>query len=173
VKRLILILVLFSSAIGFAQEQSDYLIVKSFQEKANSLKAAINQATSVKDCVEDSIRIVELQREFAADTVLLNNALYPLNYQQQIASLYGVLSLARERLGTIESQSNQIFSLQEQINALSSRVDSLSRENGKLLASLDVMSKALGKNRETIASLERIIVRLRDDIRARDAAILR
>ena len=170
-KRLILILILFCSGIGVAQEQSDYLIVKSFQEKANSLKAQINQAASVNECMQDSLRIVELQRQFAPDTVLLNNALYPLNYQQQIASLYGVLSLARQRLGVIESQVSQINSLQNQINALSDRVDSLSKENDKLLASLDVMSKALGKNRETIESLQRIISRLRNDIRARDAAI--
>ncbi len=170
-KRLILIGILLFSGIGMAQEQSDYLIVKSFQEKANALKAHINRAASLKECVQDSMRIVELQRQFAPDTVLLNNALYPLNYEQQIASLYGVLSLSRGRLQVIESQASQIVTMQTQISLLSDRVDSLSKENDKLMSSLDVMTSALNKNREAITALNKTIAELRANIRARDEAI--
>ena len=170
-KYLILLFVFSLSATGVAQEQSDYLIVKSFQEKALSLRTAIAQATSLQDCIADSARIVELESQFSSDTVLLNNALYPDDYGQTIASLYNRLVIARQRIGSIESEASQISDLQLQLSQLSTRIDSLARENDKLMASLDVMSKAMEKDTRTMDSLRRVVFILQRGLRERDAAI--
>ncbi len=170
-KYLILSFMLFFSGTLAAQEQSDYLIVKSFQEKAASLKTRIDRAASVQDCIQDSARIAEMERVFAPDTNLLNNALYPENYNQTLASLHSRLSIAWHRVESIESEASQISGLQGQLDQLSSRIDSLADQNNKLMASLDIMSKAIVKNTRTMDSLRHLVFVLQRGLRERDAAI--
>ena len=154
-----------------AQPKSDYEIVKSFQAKYKAIREAIREAKTVQDCAEVSADIAELEQQYAADTTLLNKSLYPNDYDTEIGNAQVDLSLAQSRLGLIESQVAQIAGLETQVRMLSGKVDSLTRENDRLMASLDVMSKALVTNTKTIDSLKKIIGRLREGLRARDAAI--
>lgn len=152
-------------------QQLDYTIVKSFQAKYDSIKSAIRQAKTVQDCAEISANINELEKHYAADTTLLNKALYPDNYDVEINNVRVNLRLAQDKLGIIESQVARITDLESQVRTLSSKVDSLSTANDKLMASLDVVTKAMVKNRNMIDSLNRIIGQLRYGLRERDAAI--
>lgn len=154
-----------------AQPKSDYEIVKSFQAKYKAIREAIREAKTVQDCAEISADIAELQQQYAADTTLLNKALYPDKYDLEIDNARVDLNLAQNRLGLIETQVARITDLETQVRTLSGKVDSLSRENDKLMASLDIMSKALVTNTKTIDSLKKVIDRLREGLRARDAAI--
>lgn len=158
-------------SVGASAQQLDYTIVKSFQAKYDSIKTAIRQAKTVQDCAEISADIDELQKRFAADTTLLNKALYPNDYDAEIGIVRLDLSLAQNKLGIIESQVEQITSLESQVRMLSAKVDSLSTSNSNLMASLSVVTKAMTKNRNMVDSLEHIIGELRRGLRARDAAI--
>ena len=157
---------------GTTQTQSDYAIVKSFESKYNDIKDSIRKATTVEECAAVSANIDGLETKFSADTVLLNGALYPDNYDNWISELRIELRLAQDRLGIIESQVARISDLQQQVQTLSSKIDSIANENDKLIASLNVMSSALTKNTKTIDSLKDIVARLRRGLRARDEAIL-
>jgi TolA-binding protein len=159
------------STNAMAQEQSDYAIVKSYQTKYQAIKDAIKQVQTVQQCAEVSANIDDLEKEFAADTVLLNKALYPDKYDDQITEARVELRLNQDKLGIIESSVARIAELEGQVRALSGKVDSLSGANDKLMASLDVMSKAVEKNTKTIDSLNHLIADLRRSIRARDEAI--
>ena len=163
--------VMILSTNVMAQEQSDYAIVKSYQTKYQAIKDAIKQVQTVQQCAEVSADIDELEKEFAADTVLLNKALYPDKYDDQITEARVELRLNQDKLGIIESSVARIAELEGQVRALSGKVDSLSSANDKLMASLDVMSKAVEKNTKTIDSLNHLIADLRRSIRARDEAI--
>ncbi len=163
-------LILFS-VVAMAQEQSDYAIVNSFQTKYKAIKEAIKEVKTVQECAEVSANIDELEKEFAADTTLLNKSLYPDKYDDQIAEVRVELRLNQDKLGIIESSVARIAELEEQVRSLSGKVDSLSGENEKLMASLDVMSKAMEKNTKTIDSLNHLITTLRQSLRARDEAI--
>ncbi len=163
-------------ALGFlataaAQQRSDFETVKSFQTKYKAIREAIKEAKTVQDCAEISANIDELMKEYAPDTTLLNKALYPDKYDDQISEVRVELRLAQDKLGLIETQVARIADLEMQVRTLSGKVDSLSAENDKLMASLDVMSKAMEKNKEVIDSLNKVISRLREGLRARDAAI--
>ncbi len=170
-RSIVVVFLLGFVATAAAQPRSDYEIVKSFQAKYKAIKEAIKEAKTVQDCAEISANISELEKEFAADTVLLNKSLYPDKYDDMIANINGDLSYAQNNLGLIETQVARITDLEVQVRTLSGKVDSLTSENDKLMASLDVMSKAVEKNKQVIDSLSKIISRLRRGLRARDAAI--
>ena len=155
-----------------AQVQSDYSIVKSFESKYNDIKASIGQATTIQDCAAINANIDDMEKEFAADTTLLNNALYPDKYDAWIGELRVELRLAQDKLGIIESQVSRITDLEEQVRTLSGRIDSITNENNKLIASLNVMSSAMTRNNKMIDSLKDIVAKLRRGLRARDEAIL-
>ena len=159
------------SAVLVAQEQSDYAIVKSYQAKYKAIKDAIKMVKTVQDCAEMSANIDELEKEFSADTALLNKALYPDKYDDQITEARVQLRLSQDKLGIIESSVARIAELEEQVRSLSGIVDSLSAENNKLITSLDVLSKTVEKNAKTIDSLNNLVAALRRSIRARDEAI--
>ncbi len=150
-----------------AQQESDYAIVKSFRSKVSDIRTAIRQAQTVQECGQISADIDELVNDFAADTVLLNKALYPQKYDDQIGELRTQLLTAQNRLGIIDSQMTQIAGLETQVRSLSGTIDSLTAEDDKMMASLDVMSKALILNAGTIDSLRRIVMRLEQGLRAR------
>ncbi len=170
-RSIVVVFLLGFVATAAAQPRSDYEIVKSFQAKYKAIKEAIKEAKTVQDCADISANITELEKEFAADTVLLNKSLYPDKYDDMIDNVNGDLSYAQNKLGLIETQVARITDLEMQVRTLSGKVDSLSSENDKLMASLDVMSKALEKNTKAIDSLNKVIGRLREGLRARDAAI--
>ncbi len=161
-----------TSQSGTAQVKSDYVTVKSFESKYNVIKELIKQATTVQECASLGADIDDLEKEFAADTVLLNNALYPDKYNNWISELRVELRLSQDKLGIIESQVSRITGLEEQVRTLSGRIDSIASENSKLIASINVMSSALVKNPKTIDSLKGIVEKLRQGLRDRDAAIL-
>ncbi len=154
-----------------AQPGSDYETVKSFQTKYKAIKEAIRQASTVQQCAEISADIDELQKEFASDTTLLNKALYPNKYDDEIDNARVDLQMTQNRLGIIESQVARITDLETQVRVLSGKVDSLSEQNDKLMASLDAVTKALERHKDVVDSLNRIISQLRKGIRERDAAI--
>lgn len=160
-----------SLTVTAAAQQLDYTVVKSFQAKYDSIKADIRQAKTVQDCAEISADIDELQKKYAPDTTLLNKALYPYDYDAEMRNIRIDLRLARDKLGVMESQFTRITDLESQVRILSSKVDSLSASNGRLMASLDVVMKAMTKNRNMVDSLKDIIGELRRGLRARDAAI--
>ncbi len=158
-------------ATAAGQQPSDYQVVKSFQSKYNAIREAIREAKTSKDCDQISTRLLNLEEEFAADTTLLNKALYPRNYDAEVASARNDLRLTRERLGLIESQGSKIAGIEQQVAALAEKVDSIARENTRLMASLDVMAGALKNNKRVVDSLNKIISRLTVGLRSRDAAI--
>ncbi|HEY9167626.1 MAG TPA: hypothetical protein VIS48_15840 [Candidatus Kryptonia bacterium] len=159
------------ASVAIAQERSDFEIVNSFQTKYKAIKEAVTRVQTVQECAEVSANIDELEKEFAADTVLLNKALYPDKYDDQITEVRVELRISQDKLGLLESAVARIADLESQVRALSGKVDSLSNENSKLMASMDVMSKALNKNSQLIDSLNGVIKRLRSGLAARDAAI--
>ncbi|HUI31401.1 MAG TPA: hypothetical protein VLX91_14415 [Candidatus Acidoferrales bacterium] len=159
------------SVVAMAQEQSDYAIVQSFQEKYKAIREAIKEVKTVQECAEVSANIDELEKEFAADTALLNKSLYPDKYDDVVSEARVELRLNQDKLGIIESSVARITELEEQVRSLSRAVDSMDTINDRLLASIDVMSKALEKNATTIDSLNHLVTSLRQSIRARDEAI--
>lgn len=167
-----LVLLLFGVlATAAAQQGSDFRTVKSFQAKYTAIKEAIREAKTSKDLDEISKRLDNLENEYAADTTLLNSALYPQDYDAEIASAQNELSRTRARITMIESQSSKIAGIEEEIAALSGKVDSIAQENTRLMASLDVMAGALKNNKRVVDSLDKIIARLTTGLRTRDAAI--
>jgi len=156
---------------AMAQEKSDYEIVQSFKTKYSAIQDAIKQAQTVQQCAEISADIDQLEKDFSSDTALLNKALYPNKYDDQISEIRVQLRLNQDKLGIIESSVARIAQLEQQVRELSGKVDSLSSANDKLMASLDVMTKAVEKNTKAIDSLNHLVSMLRQSIRARDEAI--
>ncbi|MGO9482651.1 MAG: hypothetical protein ACLP05_12840 [Candidatus Kryptoniota bacterium] len=134
---------LASVSVSMAQVKLDYLIVKSFESKCSSIKESIKHAGTVQECANVSADIDALEKDFAADTVLLNGALYPDNYYKWIGELRVELHLSQDKMGIIESQGLHVADLAEQVRRLSGRIDSIANDDKRLISSIDAISSAL------------------------------
>ncbi len=140
--------IIFGVTVAFvststAQVKLDYSIVKSFESKCNDIKEAIKQATTLQECAAARADIDKLENDIAADTVLLNDALYPDKYDEWISELRFVLHLSQEKMGIIESQGSRVADLAGQVRILSGRIDSIADDDKRLIASISVMSSAI------------------------------
>ncbi|HUI31638.1 MAG TPA: hypothetical protein VLX91_15625 [Candidatus Acidoferrales bacterium] len=147
-------------SMGTAQVKLDYSIVESFESKCNDISESIKKAATVQECGAVSADIDRLEKDFAPDTVLLNDALYPDKYDKWISELRFELHLSQDKMGIIETQGSHIGDLAEQVRILSGRVDSIAIDDKRLMSSINVMSAALAKVTSTLDSLTNTVGRL-------------
>ncbi len=161
-----------------AQERSDLEVIQSFRQKLAELKTEIQKASTVQECVDISQRIDDLEKEYAANVELLNQAMYPDGYKGNIANVRMDLRLSQEKLGIIETQFARITELEGQVKALTGKVDSLSGQNANLLAQINRMGEeakgmeaGAASSKALIDSLKNVINKLRNNIKERDQMI--
>lgn len=161
-----------------AQEKSDYEVIQTFKQKLNDINKSIEKASTVQECVDITSRIDDLEKEYGDNVTLLDKALYPDGYNGKIATVRTQLKLAQEKLGIIETQYARITDLEAQVKSLSGKVDSLTGENANLLQQVQKMgeevkgaSAGMASTRGIIDSLNKVINKLRSNIRERDQMI--
>ncbi|HEY6952619.1 MAG TPA: hypothetical protein VI758_09430 [Bacteroidota bacterium] len=162
------------SPVVSAQEQSDYEVIQGFKLKLNDIQKAIEKASTVQECVDIATRIDDLEKEYAANVTLLDKALYPDGYKGRITTVRTQLKLSQDKLGIIETQFARITDLEAQVKTLTDKVDKLTGENADLLQQVQKMGEAVkgaGAGKNMIDSLNRVINRLRNNIKDRDAMI--
>jgi hypothetical protein len=133
-----------------AQVRLDYSIVKSFESKYNNIKESIRQAATLQECAAAHADIDELEKDFAADTVLLDDALYPDKYDKWISELRFELHISQDRMGIIETQGSRVADLAERVRILSGRIDSIADADMRLISSIKVMSSTLNVMSSTL-----------------------
>lgn len=150
-----------------AQVKLDYSIVKSFESKYDHIEESIKKATTIQECAAVSADIDTLEEEFAADTVLLNDALYPDKHDKWIGELRFELHLSQDKMGIVETQGSHIADLAEELRMLSGRIDSIAYDDKRLISSinvlsstLNVMSSVLTKDTAKLDSLTNIVGKL-------------
>jgi len=158
----ILFLFLLTATSIFAQ--SDYEMVQSFKERYQKLSNGIKSATSLEDLDNLSLEIDNLKRDFSAKRGILDESLYPENFNSAFENLGSSLDLRREDFTSITV-------LQTEVTTLKSEVDLLNRRNNELINQITVIESQRKKDAATIEKLEKLVADLRTTILKRDQLI--
>lgn len=152
---------LLTSTMLFAQ--SDYEMVQSFKEY-QKLSDGIKLATNLEDLDNLSLEIDNLKRDFSAKRGILDESLYPENFNSAFENLGSSLDLRREDFTSITV-------LQTEVTTLKSEVDLLNRRNNELINQITVIESQRKKDAATIEKLEKLVADLRTTILKRDQLI--
>ena len=144
--------------------QSDYEMVQSFKERYQKLSNGIKSATSLEDLDNLSLEIDNLKRDFSAKRGILDESLYPENFNSAFENLGSSLDLRREDFTSITV-------LQTEVTTLKSEVDLLNRRNNELINQITVLESTRKKDAATIEKLEKLVADLRTTILKRDQLI--
>lgn len=162
INKILLFVILMTSTTLFAQ--SDYEMVQSFKERHQNLSEGIIAAQSLEDLNNLSAEIDNLKRDFSAKRVVLDQSLYPENFNSSIEKLTSMLDLRKEDFTSITV-------LQTEVTALKSEVDLLNRRNTELINQITILESQRRKDAAAIEELEKLVSDLRITLLKRDQLI--
>ncbi len=119
--KVILSLLLFWGFVNSAIAQSDLEIVDNFKTEFASIENAIKNATSLADLKDVPSKISLLKENYAPHKVLLDNSLYPDNYQSSIDKLNKDYLMRQGDFTTIDVLQTEVSALNEQVEFLNQR----------------------------------------------------
>jgi hypothetical protein len=145
--------------------QSDYEIVQEFKEKSRLIEQAINDVDSIQALDEVGDSIDQLNSDFAAHKELLDNGLYPSNFNNTIEKLRNLYSTRNDELTNIEV-------LQTEVSGLREEVDTLNRRNSELSNQFRFLETQSKDDRTRIAQLENAVSQLKASLQKRDQVVM-
>ena len=162
INKILLLVILMTATTLFAQ--SDYEMVQSFKERHQNLSEGIAAAQSLEDLNNLSAEIDNLKRDFSAKRVILDQSLYPENFNSSIEKLTSLLDLRKEDFTSITV-------LQTEVTALKSEVDLLNRRNTELINQITILESQRRKDAASIEELQKLVADLRATLLKRDQLI--
>ncbi len=151
------------SSLCFAQQ--DYQVVQNFKKKEASIQQAIHNASSLDTLNQIQTQIEQLKTDFESHKDLLDNSLYPDDFNTSIAKLNKALALRK-------GDFTKITTLKTQVSQMQIHLDSLSAKNSELLSNVQQLEIQGNKDRHTILLLERDKRELRYSLRRRDMIVM-
>ena len=163
-KNLYLLLVfVFVSGLNFAQ--SDFEIKQNFMSKYKQIEVLIEYADDEAKCTSIAGQIEKLKDEYAPHTSLLDNALYPEDFNSAFAKLSKKLSIR-------QTDVSQIGDLKVQVTELNDQLLKLNQENSELMYQVQSLKRSASKNAKTIDSLKYLVKRLSAKLKERDDLVM-
>ncbi len=152
INKILLFVILLTTTTLFAQ--SDYEMVQSFKERYQKIADGIKAAASLEDIDNLSAEIENLKRDFSAKRVILDQSLYPENFNSSFENLNSSLELRKEDFTSITV-------LQTEVTALKSEVDLLNRRNTELINQITILESQRRKDAASIEELQKLVSDLR------------
>ena len=162
INKILLFVILLTTTTLFAQ--SDYEMVQSFKERYQKIADGIKAAGSLEDIDNLSAEIENLKRDFSAKRVILDQSLYPENFNSSFENLNTALELRKEDFTSITV-------LQTEVTALKSEVDLLNRRNTELINQITLLESQRRKDAASIEELQRLVSDLKATLLKRDQLI--
>ena len=144
--------------------QSDYEMVQSFKERYQKIADGIKAAASLEDIDNLSAEIENLKRDFSAKRVILDQSLYPENFNSSFENLNSSLELRKEDFTSITV-------LKTEVTALKSEVDLLNKRNTELINQITILESQRRKDAASIEELQKLVSDLRATLIKRDQLI--
>lgn len=158
----------FSSLGVFAQAQqmkSDYEIQKSFKEKYAQFQQRIEDVSSADSAKKLIDSIKEFEQEYSQHAELLNKALNPATYKGRMESLKRSSVIAKNRLQTIQQQTEKLDKLRVQVTGYEKDLDQLNSQT-------DSLKEAIDKSVQSEQRLSGMVREYRQNLEQRDELIL-
>lgn len=149
-------LLLMFSAFGpqtFAQQQSDFQIVRSYQAEYSTILNEIKTLNSVDEADQLIDRINRVNNEYRGNANVINRYIFPEDLAGQITNLRELASASRSYLATVAEQGDEINQLNEQISNLTSEIDRYNEETESLQNELADMTRSRNANRAVARDL--------------------
>ena len=141
--------------------QSDYEMVQSFKERYQALSNGIKSATSLNDLNNLTTEVENLKRDFSAKKFILDQSLYPENYNSSFDNLLSAIELRKSDYTVMDV-------LKTEVTTLRSEIDLLNKRNNELINQITVLESQRKKDAASIEKLERLLADLRATILKRD-----
>lgn len=158
----LLLVLLFNLSVLFAQ--SDYEMVQSFKERHQNIVNGIKNAASIDELNNLETEIQNLRRDFSTKKEILDQSLYPENFNSTFDNLNSSLELRR-------GDFTEIDVLKTEVTVLKSDIDLLNKRNNELINQITVLESQRRKDAATIEKLEKLVSDLRATILKRDQLI--
>ena len=162
INKILLFVILLTTTTLFAQ--SDYEMVQSFKERYQKIAEGIKSAASLEDIDNLSAEIENLKRDFSAKRVILDQSLYPENFNSSFENLNSSLELRKEDFTSITV-------LKTEVTALKSEVDLLNKRNTELINQITILESQRRKDAASIEELQKLVSDLRATLIKRDQLI--
>jgi len=159
----LLLMFVFVSGLNFAQ--SDFEIKQNFMSKYKQIEVLIEYADDEAKCTSIAGQIEKLKDEYAPHTSLLDNALYPEDFNSAFAKLSKKLSIR-------QTDVSQIGDLKVQVTELNDQLLKLNQENSELMYQVQSLKRSATKNAKTIDSLKYLVKRLSAKLKERDDLVM-
>ncbi|MFH5833972.1 hypothetical protein ACG2F4_08780 [Halalkalibaculum sp. DA3122] len=166
------IMVFTVSGVLCAQEiQSDYQIQQEYRAAVQSVKAELDEVSSQAEARETGGRIDSLESFYAEHAALINKAIYPATFEEQITELKNRARIAYNNLARIARQEAKLNQLDEQLDRygdrlarLNARADSLQAAVQNSVASEKELSGQLRNYRESLERRDALILSFIDSV---------
>lgn len=151
--------------IGSIFAQSDLEIVAGFKSKQKEIEQQIKNAKTLDELNVVVAKLDELKKDYLPHKDLLNNSLYPDNFDKVIQNLN--LSFV-----TRNNDFVQIDVLTTEVGELKQQVEFLNRRNNELLAQVEELQSTRNKDKKTIVKLENLVAELKSSLLKRDRLVM-
>ena len=144
--------------------QSDYEMVQSFKERYQALSDGIKSATGLNDLNNLTTEVENLKRDFSAKKFILDQSLYPENYNSSFDNLLSAIELRK-------SDFTEVDVLKTEVSTLRSEIDLLNKRNNELINQITVLESQRKKDAASIEKLDKLLSDLRATILKRDELV--
>ncbi|QQS36452.1 MAG: hypothetical protein IPM56_00410 [Ignavibacteriales bacterium] len=144
--------------------QSDYEMVQSYKDRHLSITRGIEAADSLGDLNNLLAEVDKLRRDFADKKEILDQSLYPDNFESSLEKLTSAIELRKKDFA-------EIVELETEVGTLKSEIDAINKKNNSLINQINVLESQRKKDAATIAKLEKLVSNLRATILQRDELI--
>lgn len=160
------ILLIFAAfAINTVTAQSDYQLTQDFKKQYKALEDRIDKAQTTDELKQIEGSVTELHTKYQSNKTLLDKALYPETFESSFQNL-------ERKLQAVTISTTQITELKTEVGKLTDIVTKLSQENNTLYDQIKQLQGQRAKDVKSLDSLNRLVERLRANIRRRDELIL-
>ncbi|MEW6652306.1 MAG: hypothetical protein AB1394_02440 [Bacteroidota bacterium] len=150
--------------VDLLKAQSDYERTQNFKARYQLLETAIRNAASLDECNTISENIAKLKNDFIADKNLLDNSLYPENFESSFAKIERAVEIRKGDFA-------QITELTTEVGTLKDKISTISQENQGLIAQIRTLQIRSTKDAQTIESLQKLVAQLKGNIQQRDELV--
>jgi predicted nucleic acid-binding Zn-ribbon protein len=157
------LLIIFAGSSAFAQE-SDYRVQQDFRAEYNEIIQGIDSAMSSDDVSQISDDIDQLEADYSGYEELLNAALYPESFQNQIADLRDRLSGTGNNITAVQDLNDRIAQLQSEMEDLRNQMTQMNEEGTALRQRID-------RSASNERRLSALVTQYRQNIESRDAFV--
>jgi hypothetical protein len=138
--------------------QSDYSIVQNFKGNVQKIQTEIQNADSLAVINQISAEIDNLQNQFSANKELLDQSLYPENFNGTIEHLRSIADLRKDDFSQIDVLNTKMSDMGKQIDAINQRNSELETQISQIENQNKVNERMISELRASLMKRDQVVM---------------